>query len=159
MTQLHLQQPSQASKSCERPVRASKRLYAVAVLSVITVLLALGFKTAYGHRLDEQMAASGVQAATQNSRLGMELIRELRKGHVKQVNAEVRFKRVNNQGSTIVIEGTSLSGAALSDIISNLKSTGYFSGIEIKETYQDDSNNETHAFKFQLTCEVEADKS
>jgi Tfp pilus assembly protein PilN len=71
---------------------------------------------------------------------------------VKQVNAGVRFKSVENRGSTIVVEGTSVSSAALSDIISSIQSTGYFSKVEIKETYQENSKNQ--AFKFQLTCEV-----
>lgn len=162
MTELHLQEPLKARKNSEcAAVLASKHLYAIAVLIVITVLLALGFKTAYGRRLDEQMRTipSAVQATTQNSKLGMDLIRELRNGHVKQVKAGVRFKSVKNQGSTIVIEGTSLSTAALFDMISSLQSTGYFSDIEINETYPQDSNNKTQAFKFQLTCEVETDKS
>jgi len=46
-----------------------------------------------------------------------------------------------------------LSNDAVASLISNLQKTGYFSNIEIKETYQDDTFKEMQAFNFTLTCE------
>jgi len=41
----------------------------------------------------------------------------------------------------------------VANLIQNLKKTGYFKNIEIKETYQDESVKDMQAFQFELTCE------
>jgi hypothetical protein len=161
MTQLHLEETTEPRNKPERtPVVRGF----IAIL--ITVLLALGFKTAYGHRLDEQRwgFAPKTPVAEQHSPAQsldnyQQLIRELRKAQAKQVNTGVWLRSVTNQGPVVAIEGTAMSPAAVADMISNLQDTGYFSNIEIKETYQDDSKNKTQLFKFQLTCEIAASKS
>jgi Tfp pilus assembly protein PilN len=158
MTQLHLQKTTELRN---KPERTAVVRCLIAIL--ITVLLALGFKSAYGHRLDEQPSdlATNTPVAEQHSPAQsldnyQHLIGELRKAQAQQVNTGVWLRSVNNQGQVVAIEGTATSPAAVADVISNLQDTGYFSNIEIKETYQDDSKNKTQVFKFQLTCEIAA---
>lgn len=59
-------------------------------------------------------------------------------------------------GSRIDLEGSALSLSAVANFIANLKSTGYFSSIEIKESYQDSRVKEMPAFNFILACQKKA---
>jgi Tfp pilus assembly protein PilN len=65
----------------------------------------------------------------------------------------VWLSSMKDLGPNVDIEGTALSTDAVANLIANLKHTGYFKNIEIKETYQDESNKELQAFQFTLTCE------
>ena len=60
---------------------------------------------------------------------------------------------VKDTGPSVDINGTALSADAVASLIQNLQKTGVFRNIEIKETYQDDTNKEMQAFQFTLTCE------
>ena len=40
--------------------------------------------------------------------------------------------------------------------MTNLMKTGYFKSVEIKETYQDDSEKKVQAFNFTITCEKQS---
>jgi Tfp pilus assembly protein PilN len=71
----------------------------------------------------------------------------------------VWLNSMKTQGTNISIQGTALSADAVANLIANLQKTGYFSTIEIKETYQDDSVKEMQAFQFELTCEIDRSKS
>lgn len=71
----------------------------------------------------------------------------------------VWLSSMKDQGANISIEGMALSADAVANLISNLQKTGYFSDIEIKETYQDDSVKDMQAFQFQLTCQIDRSKS
>jgi len=51
------------------------------------------------------------------------------------------------------IEGMALSTHAVANLMANLKRTGYFKSVEIKETFQDDSVKDMTAFSFTLSCE------
>ncbi len=65
----------------------------------------------------------------------------------------VWLNSMKDQGTSVDIDGMALSTDAVASLISNLQKTGYFSNIEIKETYQDDTFKEMQAFNFTLTCE------
>src|SRR5712692_11592537 len=65
----------------------------------------------------------------------------------------VWLNSMKDQGPNIAIQGMALSTDAVANLIQNLKKTGYFKNIEIKETYQDESVKDMQAFQFELTCE------
>ncbi len=60
---------------------------------------------------------------------------------------------VKEDGGKINIEGAALSLNAVANLMENLKRSGYFKNIEIKETYQDETVKEMQAFNFVLVCE------
>lgn len=64
----------------------------------------------------------------------------------------VWLNSMKDQGASVDIDGMALSTDAVASLIANLQKTGYFSNIEIKETYQDESYKEMQAFNFTLTC-------
>jgi len=64
----------------------------------------------------------------------------------------VWLNSLQDQGPSVAIDGTALSSDAVANLISNLQKTGFFSNIEIKETYQDDTVKDMQAFQFTLTC-------
>jgi Tfp pilus assembly protein PilN len=64
----------------------------------------------------------------------------------------VWLNSMKDQGASVDIDGMALSTDAVASLISNLQKTGYFTNIEIKETYQDDTFKEMQAFNFTLTC-------
>ena len=47
-----------------------------------------------------------------------------------------------------------LSPNSVADLMANLRKTGAFKTVEIKETLQDAQVKEMQAFKFELTCEM-----
>jgi Tfp pilus assembly protein PilN len=71
----------------------------------------------------------------------------------------VWLNSMKTQGGSISIQGMALSTDAVANLIANLQKTGYFSTIEIKETYQDESVKDMQAFQFELTCDIDRSKS
>ena len=65
----------------------------------------------------------------------------------------VWLNSMQDQGASVAIDGTALSTDAVANLISNLQKTGFFSNIEIKESYQDEGVKDMQAFQFTLTCE------
>jgi Tfp pilus assembly protein PilN len=65
----------------------------------------------------------------------------------------VWLNTMKDQGGSVDIEGMALSTDAVATLINNLQKTGFFSNIEIKETFQDDQVKDMQAFQFTLTCE------
>ena len=65
----------------------------------------------------------------------------------------VWLNKVSDDGNAINIEGTALSVHAVANLITNLKKTGYFKNVEMKESYQDDAVRNMQAFVFTLSCE------
>ena len=94
----------------------------------------------------------------------VDVIDELRKNQSGPVNLlsmigdtvnateAVWLNSMQDQGASVAIDGTALSSDAVANLISNLQKTGFFSNIEIKETYQDESVKDMQAFQFTLTC-------
>jgi Tfp pilus assembly protein PilN len=65
----------------------------------------------------------------------------------------VWLSKMDDQGPSVSLEGTALSADAVANLIANLQKTGFFSSVEIKETYQDEAIKDMQAFQFTLTCE------
>ena len=65
----------------------------------------------------------------------------------------VWLNKMNDEGPNINIEGTALSIDAVANLMSNLKRTGYFKNVEMKESYQDETVHNMQAFVFTLICE------
>jgi type IV pilus assembly protein PilN len=65
----------------------------------------------------------------------------------------VWLNSMQDQGANVAIDGMALSTDAVANLISNLKKTGYFQNIEIKESIQDEQIKEMQAFQFTLTCQ------
>jgi type IV pilus assembly protein PilN len=68
----------------------------------------------------------------------------------------VWLNKMNDDGPNINIEGTALSIDAVANLMANLKRTGYFKNVEMKESYQDDQVHAMQAFVFTLVCEKQA---
>ncbi len=63
---------------------------------------------------------------------------------------------MTTDGRSLNFTGMALSADAVADLIANLRKTGAFRTVEIKETSQDATVKELQAFKFELTCEIGA---
>jgi Tfp pilus assembly protein PilN len=66
--------------------------------------------------------------------------------------------KLGEEGTTISIEGTALNPNAVANLMFNLKKSGQFKSVEMKETIQDERVKEIQAFNFVLTCEKQVDK-
>jgi Tfp pilus assembly protein PilN len=60
---------------------------------------------------------------------------------------------VERKGNSLIIDGTAASLAALANYITQLKRSGYFEKVEIKETKQDDENLSVQTFWFTLLAD------
>jgi Tfp pilus assembly protein PilN len=70
----------------------------------------------------------------------------------------VWLTKVGDDGNAVSIEGTALSANAVANLMFNLKKSGYFKSVEMKETIQDEKVKEMQAFNFVLTCEKQVEK-
>lgn len=66
----------------------------------------------------------------------------------------VWLESMTNDGKNLDFIGMALSPDAVADLMANLRKTGAFKTVEIKETSQDTTIKEVQAFKFELICEV-----
>jgi len=89
-------------------------------------------------------------------------LKEAQKGPVNLLNLvadtvnktdAVWLEAMTDDGKAIDFTGMALSADAVADLMSNLRKTGAFKSVEIKETLQDSSVKEVQAFKFELICE------
>jgi Tfp pilus assembly protein PilN len=69
----------------------------------------------------------------------------------------VWLETMTNDGKTLNFTGMALSPNSVADLMANLRKTGAFKTVEIKETSQDSSVKEVEAFKFELICELNPD--
>jgi len=60
---------------------------------------------------------------------------------------------VERKGSALTIEGTAGSITAVANYITQLKRSGYFQNVEIKESQQDERSPAVQIFQFTLTAE------
>ncbi len=65
----------------------------------------------------------------------------------------VWLEAMTDDGRSIDFTGMALSADAVADLMANLRKSGAFKSVEIKETAQDSSVKELQAFKFELICE------
>jgi Tfp pilus assembly protein PilN len=61
--------------------------------------------------------------------------------------------------SSVNIEGMALSTQAVANLITNLKRTGYFKNVEIKDAIQDPQVKDIQTFNFTLQCEKQQKQS
>jgi Tfp pilus assembly protein PilN len=175
MIQLQLQENSESkTKSGPAP---KERIFEMSYLTTMALLsaafLGLGFNSASGHRLGDQSQAIAPRQVDKADSFPhrMDVIKQLRDHQTagpnflkdesadREDSSAVWLNSIRDQGESIAIEGMAITPNAVSRIISDLKSTGYFRNIEIKETYRDDSKNKAQTFEFQLICEFETDPS
>jgi len=105
------------------------------------------------------------QRQADNYKRRVDVIDSLRAGQAGPVNLlamlgetvngteAVWLSRLDDTGASVSLEGTALSTDAVANLIANLQKTGFFSNVEIKETFQDDQIKDMQAFQFTLTCE------
>lgn len=99
----------------------------------------------YKHRVDviDQLRAS-------QSGYPMNLLNTI--GDTVNGTEAVWLDTMKDQGANISIQGMALSTDAVANLIANLQKTGFFTDIEIQETYQDEQVKDMQAFQFTLTC-------
>jgi Tfp pilus assembly protein PilN len=105
------------------------------------------------------------QTQANNYKRRVDVIDSLRAGQAGPVNLlamlgetvngteAVWLSKMDDQGTSVNLEGTALSTDAVANLIANLQKTGFFKTVEIKETFQDDAIKDMQAFQFTLTCE------
>jgi Tfp pilus assembly protein PilN len=90
-------------------------------------------------------------------------LKEAQKGPVNLLNLvadtvnktdAVWLDSMTSDGKSLNFVGMALSADAVADLMTNLRKTGAFKTVEIKETSQDATIKELQAFKFELTCEI-----
>ena len=102
-------------------------------------------KDIYEHRVNviHQLQANQSGPATLLSTIG---------DTVNRTDA-VWLNSMKDDGTNINVEGVALSVDAVAQLMKNLKATGYFRNVEIKESFQDDVVKDLTAFTFTLVCE------
>jgi len=105
------------------------------------------------------------QKQANNYKRRVDVIDSLRTGQAGPVNLlamlgetvngteAVWLRSMDDTGPNVSLEGTALSTDAVANLISNLQKTGFFTNVEIKETFQDETIKDMQAFQFTLTCE------
>ncbi len=66
---------------------------------------------------------------------------------------QVWLNSMKEDGNNIDLNGVALSVDAVAEFMKNLKATGLFKNVEIKESFQDDVVKDVTAFTFILVCE------
>jgi Tfp pilus assembly protein PilN len=93
----------------------------------------------------------------------IEELKENQKGPVNMLNVvadtvnktdAVWLDSMTSDGKSLNFIGMALSANAVADLMANLRKTGAFKTVEIKETSQDTTVKEMQAFKFELICEI-----
>ena len=65
----------------------------------------------------------------------------------------VWLNSMKDDGTNINLDGIALNIDAVANLMKNLKKTGVFRNIQIKESYEDDLSKDMQAFVFTLVCE------
>ena len=66
----------------------------------------------------------------------------------------VWLEAMTNDGKSVDFTGIALNPDAVADLMANLRRTGAFKTVEIRETAQDPASKEITTFKFELICEI-----
>ncbi len=70
----------------------------------------------------------------------------------------VWLNTMKDDGNNVALDGVALSVDAVANLMKNLKNTGYFRSVEIKDTFQDNVEKDVTAFVFSLVCERQPQK-
>jgi len=90
-------------------------------------------------------------------------LKDAQKGPVEMLNLvadtvnktdAVWLETMTTDSKNLTFTGLALSADAVADLMANLRKTGQFKSVEIKETSQDAQIKEVQAFKFELICEI-----
>jgi Tfp pilus assembly protein PilN len=104
------------------------------------------------------------QRQADNYKRRVDVIDKLREGQAGPVNLlammgetvngteAVWLRKLDDTGASLNVEGTALSTDAVANLIGNLQKTGFFSSVEMKETFQDETIKDMQAFQFTLNC-------
>lgn len=114
-----------------------------------------GVKTAWSQKQKEAEALKQRVTAIQQLRdkqSGPVQLLNMMAATVNQTDA-VWLSRMSDEGNSVQMEGVALSTTAVANLMTNLKKTGYFKTVELKETVQDERVKEYQAFLFILICE------
>lgn len=65
----------------------------------------------------------------------------------------VWLNSMKDDGTNINLDGIALNVNAVAELMKNLKKTGVFRNIQIKESFEDDLSKDVQAFVFTLVCE------
>jgi Tfp pilus assembly protein PilN len=86
----------------------------------------------------------------QNSRVGpVDFMTAL--GNVVNRSTDLYLLTVTPEGSRVAIRGQSNSVESIGNFVANLKNSGSFDEVQLRQYYQDDEHNRP-SFKFQLDC-------
>ena len=78
-------------------------------------------------------------------------------GDTVSITDAVWINSMTEDGNNINLAGIALSPVAVANFMTNLKKTGFFKNVELKETSQDEYKS-LPAFTFQLVCERVVEK-
>lgn len=81
----------------------------------------------------------------------VELLRTV--GDTVNATDAVWLATLKDDGVNINLEGVAFSPHAVANLMANLKRTGYFKSVELKETIQDEKVKDMQAFDFTIACE------
>ena len=71
----------------------------------------------------------------------------------------VWLSTMRDDGRYVSLDGTALSANAVAKLITNLKKSGFFKSVEIRETFQNPGARDMTMFQFTLVCERQDQKS
>jgi type IV pilus assembly protein PilN len=98
-----------------------------------------------------QQRISVIEALQRNRTGGEELLNAL--ANTVGRTETLWLTSLDRKGNSLTINGSAGSINAIANYITQLKRSGYFQQVEIKESHQDDSNKAVQIFIFSLTAE------
>jgi Tfp pilus assembly protein PilN len=99
--------------------------------------------------LDQRIAV--IQDLQRNKVGGQELLDAVANTVVR--TEALWLTQMDRKGNTLTFEGTAASLTAVANFITQLRRSGYFDRVEIKESRQDDRNKEVQTFLFTLSAD------
>jgi Tfp pilus assembly protein PilN len=98
-----------------------------------------------------QQRISVIEALQRNRTGGQELLEAI--ANTVSRTDTLWLTSVDRKGDTLTINGSAGSINAVANYITQLKRSGYFQTVEIRESHQDDSNKTVQIFVFTLTAQ------
>lgn len=98
-----------------------------------------------------QQRISVIEALQRNRTGGQELLEAI--ANTVSRTDTLWLTSVERKGDSLTINGSAGSINAVANYITQLKRSGYFQTVEIKESHQDDSNKTVQIFVFSLTAQ------
>ncbi len=98
-----------------------------------------------------QQRISVIEALQRNRTGGQELLEAI--ANTVSRTDTLWLTSVDRKGDTLTINGSAGSINAVANYITQLKRSGYFQTVEIKESHQDDANKTVQIFVFTLTAQ------